>query len=405
MQPALTAEQRAMVETAERLARERFAPRAERHDREASFPIENYRDLHQAGLVAITVPKEYGGRGADPLTYALALKAIAAGDASTALAFNMHCTVMRFIDAMGRPEQKARYFGMVVREGTLCATMGSEPGIGMRGAIAYDTRARRVEGGWVVRGRKHFASLAGHAGLYFVWAAVEGVEDLRQGLLNGLIPAGAAGMTIVPTWDAHGMRATASHSVELEDVFLPDEAVLGEPGEIVRRGLPDRFSLGYAATYLGVAEAAYEFIVEYARTRQARPEPYPISNYPSVQWHVGEMSVALEAARCLLYRAAEAVARGDDRARTLALNQAKYCCTEAAAKVMDQALRVAGGSGILRRLPLERMMRDARSGVVMPPANDRCLETIGKLELGLEASTLAFRAGGAPADGRGGDGS
>src|SRR5690349_16768984 len=115
--PPLAPEQRALVERARTLARERFGPRAARYDAEAVFPFENYQDLHAAGLLALVVPRDYGGLGADPLTYALCLLEIAKGDSSTALTFNMHSTVLTFLDALGTEQQKRRYFGEVVEQG------------------------------------------------------------------------------------------------------------------------------------------------------------------------------------------------------------------------------------------------------------------------------------------------
>ena len=121
--PHLTDEQRSVVERVTTLSRERFAARAARYDADATFPYENYADLHAAGLLALTVPREYGGVGADPVTYVHALRAIAQGCSATALTFNMHSTVTTFLAALGTDEQKRRYFGDIVERGARIASI------------------------------------------------------------------------------------------------------------------------------------------------------------------------------------------------------------------------------------------------------------------------------------------
>ncbi|HET8533767.1 MAG TPA: acyl-CoA dehydrogenase family protein, partial [Methylomirabilota bacterium] len=125
--PPLTDEQRRVVERVAALAREHFAPRAARYDADSTFPYENYADLHEAGLHALAVPREYGGVGADPVTYVHALREIAKGCSATALTFNMHSTVTTFLVALASEEQKRRYFGEVVGRGARIASITSEP--------------------------------------------------------------------------------------------------------------------------------------------------------------------------------------------------------------------------------------------------------------------------------------
>src|SRR5215212_8646041 len=132
--PPLRPEQRALVESMRTLAAERFRPRAARHDEESSFPHENYRDLHEAGLLGLVIPTEHGGRGADALTYVLCLLEMAKGDSSTALTFNMHSTILTYLAGMATEEQKRRYFGEVIERGKLIASITSEPESSFRDA-------------------------------------------------------------------------------------------------------------------------------------------------------------------------------------------------------------------------------------------------------------------------------
>jgi alkylation response protein AidB-like acyl-CoA dehydrogenase len=191
------------------------------------------------------------------------------------------------------------------------------------------------------------------------------------------------------TWNAVGMRATRSDTIQF-DTFVGRSDVLGGPGAYLKADLAG-FGLGYAAVYLGIAEAAYEYILEYARTKVIKPATAPMSHHPLVQRTLAEMATAVRVARLLLADAAQVKGHGDPTAASLAINQAKYLCAEAGTSVTQQAMRLAGGRGILKDLPLERWHRDSLAGPVMPPANDRCLETIGKILCGLEAATLQFQ--------------
>jgi alkylation response protein AidB-like acyl-CoA dehydrogenase len=384
---SLTPEQERLIGLSDELSRERFAPRAAKSDHDALFPDDDYRDLAEHGLTLMTIPAEYGGLGLDPMIYALILKNIARGNGSTALTLNMHSTIAVFLTRLASEAQKQRYFGEAVREGKLFASTSSEPNMSFRGPVLMEATAEPVEGGYRVDALKHFCSLSTAASYYFTWATPPG-ESFADAMLFLAIPADSAGVELIPTWDTMAMRATASHSLRFRGVFVPDEHVVGGPGDLLRANLIDRFTLGYCAVYLGVAEAAYEFAHEYAASRSFAPDPNPISHYTSVQMRMAEMSVMLEAGNLLLRRAGRAVGLGTDRERTLALNQTKYYIGEMALQVTDLALKVVGGRGIMRRFDLERFIRDARAAPIMPPAGDRCLETVGKVLFGLSASTL-----------------
>jgi len=384
--PTIPGECRGLVDRVAELARTRFAPRAAQTDIDAAFPIENYRDLHAAGLLGLTVPEEFGGVGADPLTYALCMVELAKGCSATALTFNMHSTVMSIVNTIASDTQKHRLFGEVVNQGKLVASLGSEPGSSFRDLYVVQTRFEPVDGGYRVKGVKHFCSIGDSADVYAVIGLIEGTTTARDGLLCALIQHEAGGITVDPTWDSVGMRGTRSDTIHF-DTFVSQADVLGGPGAYLKADLAG-FGLGYAAVYLGIAEAAFEYILEYARTKVLKPATSPMSHHPLVQRTIAEMATRLRAGRLLLIDAAQLKMAGDAAAATVAINQAKYFCTEAAVWTTEQAMRLAGGRSILKAVPLERWHRDALAGPVMPPANDRCLETVGKILCGLEAATL-----------------
>ena len=377
------------VALADSLGREKFAERASAIDREARFPFENYRDLRDSGLLALTVPREHGGIGADSLTYAVILSRIAKGCASTGLTFNMHCAIVDFLLQIAGPEQQQRYFGEVVRNGAVFASITSEPGSSFRDKLAIRTSIRREDGRYRLNGTKHFCSLSTGATYYFTWSLLDGAEDITDGLLNVLIRADQPGVEIVHDWDTLGMRGTVSNSIRFHDVEILPEDVVGEPGAILGKDM-SIWSLGYTGVYFGIAEAAYEFCVEYVKRSKFRGMSETLAFDPRIQRQVGEMATLLESARRAVERLG--MLRGNASKTELAfiLNQAKYLATEAAKEIAERAVRLTGGRGLLRSLPLERHFRDALTGVVMPPANDRCLETVGKIALGMEARTLDF---------------
>src|SRR5689334_6348511 len=373
--PALTDEQRAVVERVAALSRERFAPRAARYDADSTFPYENYADLYQAGLHALTVPREYGGVGADAVTYVHALREIARGCSATALTFNMHSTVTTFVAALATEEQKRRYFGEVVGRGARIASITSEPEQSFRDKFVLNTVFRPTgDGGYRVAGVKQFCSLGDAADYFFVTGILDGHTSARDGVISAMIPSRDAGVKIEGTWNATGMRGTISHTIRYDCA-------------IDLQG----FALGYAAVYLGIGEAAFEFMTEMARTKTMRPSTEPMSHHPLVQRTVAEVGTQIRAARLLLHEAATVKMQGDREATMLAVNQAKTYCADVGLMATERALRLAGGRGILKDMPLERWHRDALAGPVMPPANDRCLETAGKLLCGLRAATLEFQ--------------
>lgn len=379
-----------LVERVSELAMERFAPRAEQYDRESSFPFENYQDMRDAGLLGLTVPKEYGGSGIDPITYVLALLAMAKGCPATALTFNMHANVVTNINQLASHQQKQRYFEEVVNEGKLFATVMSEPDSSFRDRFVLRTIFTPIaEGKYRVQGVKHFCSLGDAAHRYFVTGLREGTDTARDGIMAAMVPHSDEGLTIERPWNAIGMRGTASHSIRYDTEVSVDD-VMGAPGQLLTIELSG-FALGYAATYLGIAEAAYDFILDYSKTRVIAPSTEPLAHDLRVQRNLGEMSAQIRAAGLMLCEAAALRKKDLREEMSVATNQAKFLCAEAGVRITEQAMRLAGGGGFLKSMPLERWHRDALAGPVMPPSNDRCLEVIGRLVCGLRSATLDFQ--------------
>jgi butyryl-CoA dehydrogenase len=167
-------------------------------------------------------------------------------------------------------------------------------------------------------------------------------------------------------------------------VRIPRDATLGDPGAAIRVGVVESFALGYAAIYLGIAEAALAFALDYAKKRVVKPENVAVAQDPTVQRHVGELAAKLDAALMILADSAVRWEAADMIDRGLLANKAKYLATETGLEVTSKVIQIAGGRGAYRDYPAERAFRDLRTATLMPPTVDRMLEAIGKSTLGLE---------------------
>jgi alkylation response protein AidB-like acyl-CoA dehydrogenase len=298
---------------------------------------------------------------------------------------HMHSTVMRFIDALGSETQKRRYFSDVLDHGRLFGSWGSEPAVSLSRSFLMETVVRPDRDAYVVDGVKHFCTMALGASHYMVWCALEGDSDMGKALLQVLVPADAPGIATDGKWNTLGMRATFSPSVTFTGVRVPKDAALGEPGAALKVGVVESFALGYAAVYLGIAEGALAFAIDYAKKRVVKPENIPVAHDPAVQRHIGELSAHLDGALLVLADAAERWDAADVLGRGVLGNQAKYLATEVGLAVTSKVIQVVGGRGAYREFPAERAFRDLRTSTLMPPTVDRMLEGIGKNVLGIEA--------------------
>jgi len=368
-----------------------FATRSATHDREASHPIENYERLRQEGFLALTICEEWGGGGASLLDHTVAYEALGAGCPSTALAFNMHASVvMPILDSPAVPaETKRRLIDLVVRERKLIAGNFSEPvTTSLVGARPIKTRARRVEGGYRVTGRKMFASMLEAADMVMVGASIEGAGD-AAGLVF-LLPRVAEGRRVEANWDVLGMRATRSDSLILEDCFVPDSAILYRSDDLsTLRSQIQWFWGTYTPVYLGVAQAAYDELRRVVAARKVEGYSQPLAYHPEVRRQVAEMSAEIEAARLITYHSAWLCdTEGLTEKTVAALFRAKYVVGEAASRVTRTALTLGGAHGIYKPSRLEQLFRDGALGPLHPPTVDYCLYNMGLYELGLDSAEV-----------------
>ncbi|MDP1532445.1 MAG: acyl-CoA dehydrogenase [Rubrivivax sp.] len=388
----LSERQRELVDLAAQLGRERFAPRAAAHDRDASFPFDNYQDLRASGLLAICVPQASGGLGADFATYAMVAAEIGRHCGATALSFAMHVSPCLWsglvADALAMsPAQRAEHerfraahFGNIVERGQLYSQPFSEDGAAAAGQAPWGTLAHPVDGGYRVSGRKTFASLAGAADFYGVLCTLERPAATPLDALYLAVPAGAAGVSAVGDWDPLGMRGTVSRTLVLDDVFVPHSARLLPEGlyaEAAAR-FPHMFTT-QSPTYMGLAQAAYDFTVQYLRGEVPGMAPVKRRMYPTKQIAVAQMRITLEQTRALFLQSARDAGVDPDDDTRQRLLAAHYTVMENANDLARLAIRTCGGQSLLKSLPLERLYRDSRCGSLMLPwTAELCLDRLGR---------------------------
>jgi len=391
----LTALQRELIALAATLGRDKFASRAARWDREASFPFDNYADLRAAGLLGICIPRSQGGLGADFATYVMVAAELGRHCGSTALSYNMHvCSTMwsGFIaDALEMtPAQRADHeriraihCGRIVREGRIYSQPFSEGGAAAAGKAPWSTRALKVDGGYRVSGRKIFASLSGAADVYGVLCTLETEQGAGGTLRDSLylaVPADAAGVAVSGDWDPLGMRGTVSRTLVFDDVLVTDEARLMPEGLYFQAAqrFPHMFAT-LSPTYMGIAQAAYDFTVSYLRGEVPGTPPVKRRMYPTKQIAVAQMRVMLEQTRALFLQTAREARVDPDKDARMRLYAAHYTIMENANALCALAVRTCGGQSMLKSLPLERLYRDSRCGSLMLPwTAELCIDRLGR---------------------------
>ncbi|WP_395686563.1 acyl-CoA dehydrogenase family protein [Caenimonas koreensis] len=377
-----TAKQRSLLSLVHELGKTKFASRAAQWDETASFPFENYRDLRDAGLLALCVPEADGGLGADYATYMMIGAEIGRFCGATALTYNMHiCSTMWtgvLADGIAMTEEqrsehvrrRALHFQRVVKDGAIYAQPFSEGSAAAAGRAPFGTTARKVDGGWLVNGRKIFASLSGAANYYGVLCTEDKGDDKpdARDTLYLAVPATSEGFAISGEWNPLGMRGTVSRNLTFKDVFVSDDEQL-MPRGIYYKGAQTWPAMFFtlAPTYLGQATAAYDFTVQYLRGEVPGEPPIKRRMYATKQIAMAQMRIQLESMKSLFARAIQEAGPNPTKDARMRLYAAQYSVMEGANDIARLAIRTCGGQGMMRHLPLERIYRDSRCGSLMLP--------------------------------------
>ena len=365
-----------------------FAPRAAQHDRENTFVAENFARMREAGYLRLAVPAELGGLGASMRQVCYAQAELAKHCASTALAVNMHlyltlANVFRWRKGLAGADTVLK---RIAHDGIVLMTSGGSDG------IWPSATAVKENGGYRVSGRKMFCSQAPVADVLTTMAAYDDPQEGTVVLLMG-IPTTSEGFSIVETWDTLGMRATSSHDVELNDVYVSEAQVVARRpwGRVdpALRNAAIHFAPPVAAVYFGVAAGARDEAVRVACQRKSG-DGRPLVQDPLIQRQVGLMDVKLRTSWWSLLGALDEVGDDyalDDRAVAPLMVAKRHIITEATATV-DLAMEIVGGSAYFRRSPLERAYRDVRAGAFHPFTPEKTLLYAGCLALGQSVDTI-----------------
>lgn len=382
------------LESARQLA-SRFALRAAEHDRDGSFPFENFADLRDAGFFGFTVPARLGGREAPLHDYLALLEMFAHADGSTALAFMMH--LKTFGQEREAPSYPAEWFERMckgaVERGELANTVATEEGLGSpAGGGLPETFVVPAGDGWHLSGRKTFTTLAPLLHYFIVLAQMPAAGGSPR-IANFMVLRSDRGLRVEETWDSLSMRATGSHDVVFEDVELTHDRLLNERvvgGADARGGAGMAwFALGLCAVTLGVATAARDYSVTYARERTPNSNR-TIKDYPGVRTRIARMELLIQRSRALMddaCRAWESTRNSDSQLGLIgmpALNRvaaAKIDTLNNCIEAVDLAMRVVGGVSLQKRRPIERYYRDVRAALHNPPLEDRALEMLARAAL------------------------
>jgi alkylation response protein AidB-like acyl-CoA dehydrogenase len=350
----LTDEQQQVEEMVRGLARKEFAPRAAQVDEESRYPAENQRMLAELGLLGMLYPAEYGGSEAGPVSYAIALREVAAACASTGVGMAVTNMVGEAIFRFGSEEQRRRYLPMLSGGKGAGAFALTEPGAGSD-AAGLATFAREDGDSFVLDGSKVFITNGAHACVTIVLALT---QKLPRKISAFLLEPGIPGFTVGKGEHKMGLKGSDTVSLSFDECRVHRSAMLGAPGDGMKIALSalDGGRIGIASQAIGIARAALAAATEYAKNR--RQFGQAIAEFQAIQWKLADAATELDAAQLLAFRAA--CRKEMDVPYSKEASMAKVFATEAGNRACHAAVQVLGGYGYIREYPLERHLRDIR---------------------------------------------
>jgi short/branched chain acyl-CoA dehydrogenase len=355
----LTDEQRLLRDTVRDFARQEVAPVAEELDRTKAFPYELVAKMGELGLMGIPFPEQYGGGGADTLSYALAVEEMTRIDSSVAITMAAHTSLGTMpIYLWGTDEQKDDWLPQLCSGAKLAAFGLTEPEAGSDAGNTH-TRATLDEGDWVVNGAKQFITNSGTeiSGCVTI-TAVTGQSNGTKEISNIIVPNGTPGYEAGEPYRKMGWNASDTRPLSFDDCRVPEGNLLGRRGEGFKQFLQilDGGRIGVAAMGVGLAQGALDEAISYSKERRAFGQP--IGKFQAIQAKIADLSSQIAAARLLVYRAAVLKDRGE--AFTLTAAQAKLITGRLAVRATEEAVQIHGGYGYIEEYPVCRFYRDAK---------------------------------------------
>jgi acyl-CoA dehydrogenase len=355
---ALTEEQKELRGLARTFADREIRPHEAEHDAEMLHPADLIAQAHELGLMNVHVPSEYGGLGLSAFDGMLVGEELYRGCSGIGTSITANGLGASPVILFGTPDQKARWLPPLIEEPILCSFGLSEPGAGSDVAALRSTAARESDE-YVLNGSKTFITNAGYADWTVVFAKTDPSAG-RRGMSAFVVEMSSPGVTIEKHLEKMGQRATDTSAFALSDVRVPAENRLGEEGDGFKIAMAtlDFTRPGTAIGAVGVAQAAYEHALEYAKERVTFD--LPIAMHQAVGFMVADMATEIQASRLLCWQAAWMLDHGLGREATLYSSFAKRFAADTAMKVTTDAVQVLGGYGYIKEYPVEKLMRDAK---------------------------------------------
>ncbi|KON87021.1 acyl-CoA dehydrogenase [Sporosarcina globispora] len=353
----LTAEQNMILKTIKEFAQEEVAPGALERDRTKEFPIEVFKKMADLGLMGLPFPEEYGGAGADTVSFAIVTEELSRACASTGITYSAHISLGGApLYLFGTEEQKQKYLVPICTGESFGAFGLTEPNAG---SDAGGTRTTAVEkdGEYIINGNKCFITNASYA-KHLALTAVTGEKDGKKEISAIIVPTDAEGFTVIDNYEKMGLNASNTTELVLEDVRVPTEHLLGKNGEGFKQFLItlDGGRIGIGAMALGIAQAAYDKALQYAKERKQFGRS--LSNFQAIQFKLADMAMKIELARNMVYKAAWLKDQGRPFAKEASM--CKLYASEICMEIADQAVQIHGGYGYMKDYHVERYMRDGK---------------------------------------------
>jgi alkylation response protein AidB-like acyl-CoA dehydrogenase len=381
----LTAEQREIQALAREFAHAEIEPHAAEWDREHRFPRELFARLGGLGLMGVCVPEEYGGAGADFLSYVLVLEELSRADAGVGVTVAVHTSAVTLpILGFGTDEQKSRFVPPLARGEGLGAFALTEPESGSD-AGSLRTAATAEEGGWRIRGSKQWITNGSHASTVLLFARTDPETTDSSGVSAFLLDA--EHVRVTREEEKLGLNSSSTVDLVVEDALVDADRLLGEENRGFRIAMAtlDGGRIGIAAQAVGIAQAAYDAARAYALER--RQFGQRIAEFQAIQWKLADMATEIDAARLLVHRAAWLKQQG--RPHTEAGAKAKLFASATARRQTAEAIQVLGGYGYTKEFPVERYYRDAKITEIYEGTSEIQRLVIARSILGLAQRALA----------------
>ncbi|MDF2854405.1 MAG: acyl-CoA dehydrogenase [Neobacillus sp.] len=353
----LTAEQEMIKKTIREFADEEVAPGALSRDRNKQFPVDVFKKLSEMGMMGLPFPEEYGGAGADTISFAIVTEELSRACGSTGITYSAHISLGGApLHLFGTKEQKQEFLTPICTGESFGAFGLTEPNAG---SDAGGTRTSAVveNGEFIINGNKCFITNASYA-KHLALTAVTDLNNGKKEISAIIVPTDAVGFTIIDNYEKMGLNASNTTELVLEDVHVPVDYLLGKKGEGFKQFLTtlDGGRIGIGAMAVGIAQGAYEKALQYTKERKQFGKS--ISSFQAVQFKLADMALKIELARNMVYKAAWLKDQGRPFGKEAAM--CKLFASEICMEVTNQAVQLHGGYGYMKEYHVERMMRDAK---------------------------------------------